>query len=736
MTQMKAPGAEQATKSPFSEDCYQVLFAANPQPMWVFDRHTYAFLDVNDAAIRHYGYSREDFLRMTLLDIRPAEDIPTCLASLAQQTQGDFQTHGLRRHLKQDGSLIYVECANRPVTFAGRAAICSIINDVTERQQTQEALQESERRFRAVFEQAAVGISLTDLSGKLCFVNQRFCDLIGYSRAELAEMTFHDITHPEDLAESIEQGRKLLAGEIHTYALDKRHLRRDGTVVWTHLTVSLLRDPETGKPRQFIAVIEDISGRKQAEALAGFLASHDNLTQLPNRPQLRHCLEQAIGHANCTQRLMAVFFLDVDRFKLINDGLGHDRGDLVLQAIGQRLLEAVREGDTVARLGGDEFAIVAEGIQEEGDIPLMAQKILDAVAQPFYLEDHELTVSASIGISLYPKDGQNPNILLKDAAIALHQAKSLGGNAFRFYDAAMNARTFERLLLENNLRRAFEKQEFILHYQPRVDMHCHQVLGMEALVRWQHPQLGLIPPAEFIPLAEEIGLIGQLGEWVLREACRQTKAWQEAGLPPIKVSVNLSARQLQSGHLVSLIGLVLAETGLDPALLELEITETSLMQDIERTRQILLQIVALGVQLSVDDFGTGYSSLSYLKRLPIHALKIDRSFVSDLVTDAEDAAIVTATIDLAHSLHLKVVAEGVVSRDQMDFLARHCCDEMQGFYFSRPLPAADFEQAFRNGQSTSRPVKQERMSSAIPHTLAGPVNSLMAFPPPPGNDQR
>jgi diguanylate cyclase (GGDEF)-like protein len=419
------------------------------------------------------------------------------------------------------------------------------------------------------------------------------------------------------------------------------------------------------------------------------LAHYDALTGLPNRLLFLDRLSQSIAQAHRNERLVAVMLLDLDRFKAINDTLGHTMGDLLLKSAAERLAECVREDDTVARLGGDEFTILLPEIRYIEDAARVAEKILDTFARPFQLNGHELFVGASIGISLYPFD-EELSVLLGNADTAMYEAKRHGGNTYQFYTAEMSTASLRKLSLEGALRRALERGEFVLHYQPQIELLHGKLVGAEVLVRWQHPELGLLGPMEFIPLAEENGLIVQIGEWVLRTACAQNCAWQKAGLPPIRISVNLSARQYYQKDLTDTVAHILKQTGLDSRYLELEITESCLMQNTQTTVALLTELSRIGVRISVDDFGTGYSSLAYLKRFPIDTLKIDRSFVCDIDTDPNDAAIVRAIIAMAQSLEMHVIAEGVETQNQLNFLRTYQCNEIQGYLVSQALATEDF----------------------------------------------
>ncbi|GLI37072.1 EAL domain-containing protein [Geobacter hydrogenophilus] len=436
---------------------------------------------------------------------------------------------------------------------------------------------------------------------------------------------------------------------------------------------------------------EEVEERSRAEERIRQMAYYDSLTGLPNRRLFNDRLRQSLALAQRHKRPLAVMFLDLDRFKLINDTLGHAVGDRLLMAVAKRLRNCCRrEGDTVARQGGDEFIINLSAISDVKDAFTVAQKIIDVFRTPFVIDGHELFITTSIGISVYPHDGRSGDALVKNADVAMYRAKEQGRNNCQLFAPEMNARAFERLSLENDMRRALERDEFVLHYQPKVNVEHGQIACMEALVRWQHPTMGLVPPSRFIPLAEETGLIVPLGEWVLQTACRQNRAWQDAGYPTMQVAVNLSPRQLRQGDLAETVARVLAETGLAPGWLVIEVTESILMDDAEETIRTFRRLDRMGVRISIDDFGTGYSSLHYLKKFPVHTLKIDRSFVREIASNPDDEAIAGAVISMAKGLNLGVVAEGVETVEQMEVLRALNCRYMQGFLFSEPAPAEQF----------------------------------------------
>jgi diguanylate cyclase (GGDEF)-like protein len=471
-------------------------------------------------------------------------------------------------------------------------------------------------------------------------------------------------------------------------------LTKQGETRWLLVNSVGMRD-EQGNLIGHRGTGRDITDRKSAEARISYLATRDPLTELPNRVLFNDRLEQGIVAARRTGQSLALMFIDLDRFKNINDSLGHQVGDMLLKEVAARMQGCIRKGDTLSRLGGDEFVVTLEGLQQAEDAIQVASKIIKALARPFEIGGHTLNTSCSIGISIFPDDADDDRALMKNADTAMYHAKEKGRNNYQFFSPEMNVRAVERHNLETALRLALERQEFSLHFQPQVDIRTSKVVGVEALLRWHHPERGLLSPATFIAVAEESGLIEPIGQWVLRSACQRAKAWQDAGYPPLKMAVNISARQLnRPREFARGLSRILSSTGLDPRYLELEMTESLLLQNADENIAVLRKLGQDGVRIAVDDFGTGYSSLAYLRQLPIDTLKIDRSFVRDLESDPEDAAIIHAVVAMAHSLDLLVTAEGVETRAQLEALARIGCDEYQGYLFSRPLPAAELAARF------------------------------------------
>lgn len=554
-------------------------------------------------------------------------------------------------------------------------------------QHAHQALSDNKERYRTLTENAYDLISEISTDGRFLYVSPNYREALGYESPEMIGKRFIDFVYPVDKSR-ISSKFSIIDG-AGAKELICRMVRKNGELIW--LESSARSFSTVNGEIRIAAVSRDITEKQKYEETIRFQAFHDSLTGLPNRLLFKDRLSLALAHCKRSNNMLALIFLDLDRFKLINDTLGHEVGDKLLCQVAARLKECVREGDTVARLGGDEFTIMLPGVTNEEGAAKVAEKILECVRLPIIVDEHELYVSTSAGIALYPSDGEDSETLLKNADTAMYLSKEKNRNNYQFYTPALNQKTHERLLIENQLRRAIERKEFILHYQPKININNGELTGFEALVRWNHPKRGLLLPGEFIPIAEETGMIVPLGEWVLRTACAQNKRWQDAGYTPLSVSVNLSGRQFHLQNLTELIRRILKETGLDPYWLELEITESTVMKNSEYTVETLYKLKKMGVKLSIDDFGTGYSSLGQLKRFPVDKLKIDKAFVMEIGEIKDSEVIASTVIALCKSLKLGVVAEGVETEVQRKFLQKHHCSEMQGFLFSRPLSSSELE---------------------------------------------
>ncbi len=574
--------------------------------------------------------------------------------------------------------------------------ILTIIQNISDRKQAENSLRESEERFRSVFDTAAIGMAIASLEGKHLLVNPAFCKMLGYSEAELTALSFQDITYPEDLNLDLEHYHQLLAGKINYFHLEKRYVHKAGHVIWTEVSISLVRDQEQ-RPLYDIALIQNISDRKKAEQQIIHNALHDPLTDLPNRTLLMERIELAIKRCKrLPNQCYALLFLDLDRFKIINDSLGHLVGDQLLKSIAQKLKVHLREVDLVARLGGDEFVILLEDITGFDQVVPITERILRDCQTPFDLDGYEMSISTSIGVVLGTPHYVQASELLRDADIAMYKAKSQGGNNYRIFDAQMHIQALNRLTLETELRQALKRQEFTVYYQPIMDLLSDRLVGFEALIRWYHPERGLVSPAVFMAIAEETGLIVPMDRWILQTACQQLVQWQSRNLVPypLKISVNLSAQDLRRPKLLQDIDQILQETNLEGSSLVLEITESMLIENIDQTIELLGQLKERNIQVSIDDFGTGYSSLNYLHRLPADNLKIDRNFVCQMQQDNRNYQVVNTIITLSNQLGLAVVAEGIETVQQLQWLQELGCEFGQGYYFSKPLPVEEIEAKF------------------------------------------
>jgi diguanylate cyclase (GGDEF)-like protein/PAS domain S-box-containing protein len=650
----------------------------------------------NAGAQRLLGYSAAEIIGRDISIIVPPDRAGEFGGNNELLNQGGVVPPYETVRLAKDGRRIDVSFSASAIknTHGHTTGVAIIMSDVHERKHAEEALRQSEERFR----------SLTELSSDLYWEQDdeyRFTSLSGTGSARSKELGFDFVGKKR-----WEQGYLNMSAvdwSAHMAILDARQPFHDlelcrlddcGKKIWVGVSGEPVFDA-SGVFKGYRGVGKDITGRKKGEEEIHYLANHDPLTSLPNRAMFSEVLNLGLQNARRYNGTFAVLFIDLDRFKIINDSLGHEAGDKLLQEMGRRLTQTVRAGDLVARLGGDEFVVLVQAVSEPKQVEAVARKILSALIKPMIIREQECRVTASIGICMYPADAQDEQSLMKNADIAMYRAKDEGKNTYQFYSEEMNLHSFERMALETSLRRGLERNEFFLHYQAKLDLTNGWITGVEALVRWQHPDLGMIPPAQFIPLAEETGLIVPVGNWVLNTACMQNVAWQQEGLPPLRMAVNLSARQFVDENLLIDIAEALKKSGMQADLLELELTESMVMQHAERAGKVLAAIKQLGVRVAIDDFGVGYSSLANLKRFPIDTLKVDRSFIRDIPLDTEDKAITQAIIAMGKSLNLTVVAEGVETLEQETFLRDQGCDETQGYYFSRPIPSDQFADLLR-----------------------------------------
>ncbi|AFI84927.1 bifunctional diguanylate cyclase/phosphodiesterase [Methylophaga nitratireducenticrescens] len=652
---------------------------------------------VNDETCHTMGYHYDELLTMSVPEVDPnisQQHWNEHWQELKQERSVRLETH----HKTKTGRIIPVEVNANYFEYGGIGYNLALTHDITERKAVESALREQEERFRQLADNIEEVVWLTDLmKGHLLYISPAYQKIWGHSCDSLYEKpsSWLEIIHPEDI-NSVRQA--LVNGKaVGEYDIEFRIIRLDGTIRHIHQKAFPILN-ESGELYRIAGTAQDITERKEQEAHIEYLAYHDSLTALPNRLLTMDRLEHAITHAIRHTDVLAVLFLDLDRFKTINDSLGHQAGDLLLQQVGSRLLEVLRQEDTIGRVGGDEFLILLPSINSPDDAAHVANKLLDVLSPPFMVMSYQLHVNASIGISLCPRDAVNAETLVKYADTALYLAKEQGRGVFRFFSPELDDRVHARLQLENDLRVALENNELYLHYQPLMDLNSGECIGTEALLRWLHPEIGSISPGDFIPVAEETGLILPIGDWVLRTACIQAKKWFEAGITNFRMAVNLSRRQLDNAGLATDIKRILDETECPAYLLELEVTESSAMQNPEQAIVILNSLHEMGICLALDDYGTGYSSLAYLKRFPFDRLKIDRSFIDGIPDDADDMSIVQTTIILARQLRLTVIAEGVETQAQCDFLKKHQCDEIQGYLFAKPMPADELEKRFGFGK--------------------------------------
>jgi diguanylate cyclase (GGDEF)-like protein/PAS domain S-box-containing protein len=674
-----------------SENKYRVLFEDSADANWLMDES--GVLDCNSAALRMFGYQSE---AVTLYppDMSPPDQPDgTPSRRAAEEKIAAAYRNGKERfewlHQRKDGSVFPSEVCLTALTLNSRPILLATVRDITARKQVEEALSFKTALLEAQAETTLDGILAVDEDHHIVLANKQFGLIFGIPSEILTACD--DLVVRKYVTDLVESPDAFMERVRHLYQ-DRDKKSRDELKLKDGKILDRYSAPlidATNRYRGRIWYFRDITDRKAAEDRIQFLAYHDALTELPQRLLLEDRLSKALAGARRRDEKVALLFLDLDRFKIINDTLGHAYGDMVLEEVARRLTGWARDQDTVARVGGDEFLIMLTGVKAIADAAIAAQRVVEAMSAPFVVQGHSLSVGCSIGISIFPEHGADGETLIRNADAAMYSAKDGGrGNALFFTDQ-MNAHAVERLAMDKNLRLALAREEFSLMYQPQAEIGSGTITGFEALIRWQQPELGLIPPDRFISTAENNGLILPIGEWVLRTACTQARKWYDSGLLEVPVAVNVSAVQFRQQDFAAVVRRVLLETRLPPQLLELELTETLLLANADVTHSVLQDLKEMGLRLSIDDFGTGHSSLSYLKHFPVSKLKIDRSFVRDLAVDPDEAAITIAIINMAKSLNLKVIAEGVEDEAQMSFLRQHGCDEMQGYYFSQPLTADD-----------------------------------------------
>lgn len=668
----------------------RTLFNTAPDLIWLKDTNG-AYLMCNQLVETYLGVAESELKGTTDYNYTTKEQADFIRASdlKAIESGGEIVSDQWVT-FSEDQRKVLLEITKTPVYDSDQQLIgvLGVAHDITKRSETEAKLRQSAK----VFESTLEGVFITDENSVILDVNQSFIDITGYSRYEAIGATprmlssgKHDNEFFENMWCSINETGQW-RGEIW-------NKRKDQTIFPEWLAINTVKNEDNGVVN-YVAVFTDITEIKQSQSELNFLAHHDTLTSLPNRLFFNQKLEKALSHAKRNDSKLAILFIDLDRFKNINDSFGHTAGDHLLIHLSEGLKKTVRLEDTIARISGDEFIILFEDIKSTETVVGAIEKIMDVFTSSFTIEGHNIHITASIGVSLFPMDGTNANDLVRNADAAMYRAKDEGRNTYQFYTRDLTTKAFERVIMETELREALTKNELHLHYQPQFDLHTKSIIGLEVLLRWRHPRLDFVSPDQFIPLAEDSGLINPIGEWVLKEACQQAKKWIDQGYSFGRIAVNISGIQVNKGQLLDIVNNTLLETGLPAVSLELEVTESIIMKQADHAIVQLGELRELGILLSIDDFGTGYSSLSYLKRLPVHKLKIDRSFVSDIIEDSDDRAIINAIIAMGKSLGLAVIAEGVENIEQEQYLLSSGCNEAQGFYYSKPVSPDELEQKF------------------------------------------
>jgi diguanylate cyclase (GGDEF)-like protein/PAS domain S-box-containing protein len=668
-----------------SEEKFSRIFSESPDGIIILRQNDLTIYDVNDAFINASEYSREELIDRDVMTLNAVTDIEAFKDTLTEFAAEGALANEEMSFKTRSGKVIPVLISAALIELNGEACALCITKDIQDLRDAEQRLMQSEQRFRGAFENAPIGIMLVNASGQIFEANRFAAELLAYNLEKMENLHISRLIPAEDRGEFKETLGRLFSGQDDTMRSEKRMLCNDGMQIWTNFHIGMQRT-ETGG--YGIVQIADITEMKSNQRRIERMAFYDTLTDLANRRLFHDRLSHAISHSKRSKTLGALLYLDLDQFKRVNDTLGHEMGDVLLQEVATRLSHCVRQGDTVGRPGGDEFTILLTDIKTPSDAGFVADKILQTLAKPISLSGHQIVITTSIGITIIPEDGTEVNALMKNADLAMYRAKEHGRNNYQYYSEELNTNAVHRLRLEYEMRRALERDEFVLYYQPKVRLSDQQVTGVECLIRWQHPERGLLSPVEFIDVAEETGAIVEIGTWVIEQACRAGRAMVAQTGHEIEIAVNISPRQFKDPNLVNNIRRSLRETGLNPHVLEVEITETMLMGDIEAANQTVQRLHELGVKLAIDDFGTGYSSLNYLKKFPIDTVKVDRSFVMDIPESSDDMAITSAVIAMAHRLNMVVVAEGVETREQLEFLQEHGCEYAQGYLFSKPMPLA------------------------------------------------
>ncbi|WP_413298821.1 EAL domain-containing protein [Bacillus sp. 1P10SD] len=679
--------SKQKKQLQLNEQYYKSLFEQNPDVVITFDLNG-MFISANKAVSSIFGYSLDDLINKPFTPLIVPNDLERALLQFNTSVNGKSTNYECSVFDKS-GKLRKINVTNIPIYLNKKiTGVYSIIKDITEHNSAQINLIEAEAKYRSLVENSQVGVYILQ-GGKIVYVNPRLCEMTGYAYNEFIGFNLTNLILPEDLPSVQENVQKLFTNERISMTDQFRIICKDKRIVSLEVFGSKIE--YEGKDA-IIGTIIDITDRKNTEQMIKHMAYHDQLTDLPNRYLLKEKMDELIRESSENNNVFALLFLDLDRFKIVNDTMGHEIGDKLLIEVSARLRDCLDEKDIISRYGGDEFTILLpmSNVDRAREV---AKSILISLSNPLQLNYHEVFVTPSIGISMFPDHGFTYDMLIKHADLAMYFAKSLGKNNYQFYTNDLIDQSQYELDLEIKLRKGLERNEFILYYQPQFNLHTNQIIGAEALIRWDHPEKGLISPAEFIPVAEETGLIIQLGEWALRTACYQNKKWQDEGLPPITIAVNISAKQFFQSNLAEIVEKILFETDLEAKYLELEITE-SMTMDVERAITTLVELKKIGVKVSMDDFGTGYSSLNYLKRFPIDKLKVDQSFIRDSTTDPNDETIVKTIIAMAHNLKLQVIAEGVETKEHVYFLLEQKCTEAQGYFFSKPVSTEEFEKFY------------------------------------------